>query len=289
MRMLRIPLIVSCIAILFLTLLSIYLRNQEDAGLLRVTFLDVGQGDATLIESPTGTQVLIDGGKGRSVLRVLSRELGFFDRSIDVVIATHPDQDHIGGLVDVLKRYRVSTIIMTENKSNTPVYEMFARMIEAEGAEVLRARAGQLYDIGIGDAGSTTLTILFPDLDPSALESNTSSIVSRLTYGDVSYLFTGDAPQAIEEYLVSRLGTHIDSDVLKVGHHGSRTSSAEVFVSTVLPSYAIISAGKDNAYGHPHREVTDLLNEYGIVQKNTTDLGSIRSYSDGKRLWFEES
>lgn len=287
MRVLRGPLITAVCMIGILACVSIVLSRKDEDGLLHVIFLDVGQGDATLIESPTGTQVLIDGGRGKMVLRPLSRTLGFFDREIDIVIATHPDADHIGGLVDVLKRYRVHTIVMTENESDSPVYSAFKRAVQNEGAQVVFVRTGEVFDLGRGASGSTTLTILFPDHDPRGLESNTSSIISRLTYGESEYLFMGDSPQSIEEYLVGISSTTLTSDVLKVGHHGSRTSSAESFVTTVHPAYAIISAGKDNSYGHPHKEVTDLLSAKGITQKNTADAGSIFSVSDGLSIWFK--
>ncbi len=251
---------------------------------LTVTFLDVGQGDATLIESPSGTQVLIDGGPGSGVLRALSHELGFFDRDIDMIVATHPDQDHIAGLIDVLLRYKVSTVLMTENDSDTPVSDLFRELVKKEGATVRYARTGQVYDLGVGTSGSTTLTILFPDRDPSGLESNMSSIVAQLRYAETEFMFTGDSPQAIEEYLVDVNGNRLRSDVLKAGHHGSRTSSAHTFVEMVHPTYAVISASKDNKYGHPHKEVIDEFNTFGITTKNTADEGTITFQSDGKTI-----
>jgi competence protein ComEC len=288
MRTLRFPIIAGILSILLLAILAITLNPvRHTTGLLEVTFLNVGQGDATLIESPTGRQVLIDGGKGNAVLGPLNRAMGFFDRDIDMIIATHPDADHIGGLVAVLKRYRVHTIVMTENESDSPVFSVFKKAVYAEGARIIFARTGEVFDMGSGASGSTTLTILFPDHDPSGLESNVSSIVSRLTYGASEYLFTGDSPQAIEEYLVGVFGIQLQSDVLKVGHHGSRTSTAEAFLIAVEPAYGIISAGKDNTYGHPHSEVTDLLTAKGVIQKNTAEMGSILSFSNGQTVWFK--
>lgn len=259
---------------------------ESGGGLLRVTFLDVGQGDAALIESASGTQVLIDGGPDGSVLRQLGDTMGAFDRDIDMVVATHPDQDHIGGLVDVLDRYEVHTILMTENKSDAPVASAFLKRVETEGSTVIMARRGQIFDLGRGAEGSTTLAVLFPDRDPSGLESNTSSIVTKLSYGASDFLFTGDAPISIEEYLVALGGASLQSEVLKVGHHGSNTSSAETFVTAVHPTYAIISSGKDNRYGHPHKEVIDRLAEFAVTTKNTADVGSVFMVSDGNEIWF---
>ena len=288
MRELKIPSIAALIMILMLTFVSFgnILKAEDQPQMLEVTFLDVGQGDATFIESPTGTQVLIDGGKGSVVLDPLQKVMGFFDRDIDMVVATHPDMDHIGGLIDVLKRYNVSTILMTENTSDTPAFAAFLEQVKNEGVQILYARRGQVYDLGRGDAGSTTLSILFPDHDPSGLESNMSSIVARLVYGESEYMLTGDSPQEIEEYLVS-IGTSLESDVLKAGHHGSKTSSAESFVSAVAPTYVIYSAGKDNSYGHPHKEVVDRLNTHGVIQINTAERGSIYSETDGVSIKFK--
>jgi competence protein ComEC len=250
---------------------------------LSVTFLDVGQGDAIFIESPTGVQVLIDGGPNASVLRALSEEMGFLDRSIDIVIATHADKDHIGGLVDVLDRYEVAEVVMTENRSATNADNAFIERVEQEGAEVVIARRGLAYELGDG----ALLTVLFPDRDPSFLETNTASIVARLTYGTSEFLFTGDSPIAIEEHLVAS-GITLESDVLKVGHHGSRTSTSEHFVQSVRPQYAIISAGKDNSYGHPHIEVMNTLERPGVISKNTAEEGSITFVSDGTMVHLED-
>jgi len=250
---------------------------------LCVAYLDIGQGDATFIQSPTGVQVLIDGGPGSAVLQELGDVMGYFDRDIDVVIATHPDADHIGGLTDVLERYDVATIVRTENENDTTMWRAFEKATDAEGARIVYARRGQTIDLGAG----AVLEILFPETDPIDMESNASSIVARLTYGDTSFIFTGDSPKRIEEYLVLAEGEHLKSDVLKVGHHGSRTSTSEMFLAEVDPEYAIISAGKDNSYGHPHVEVTDMLFNYGVETKNTADEGSIYLISDGEAVEFK--
>ena len=251
-----------------------------EEGLLCVIFFDVGQGDAIYIESPTGAQVLIDGGRDGDVLQNLASELGYFDRTIDVVLATHPDMDHIAGLVDVLERYEVGTIIVSGNEGDTPVADAFTAASESEHAEIVTARRGQRIDLG----GGAVLEILFPDYDVSDVESNIASIVAQLSYGETEFLFTGDSPKSIEEYLVLTEGENLQSDVLKAGHHGSRTSTSELFLGEVSPEYAVISAGKDNSYGHPHVEVTDLLFNYGVVTKNTAKEGSIVFVSDGVSL-----
>jgi len=277
--------IVAIAVLSLVVVLQVFSTGTKD-GNLSVTFFDVGQGDSTFIESPDGTQILIDGGKGGMVLRGLSKEMGFFDRDIDMVLITHPDLDHIGGLIDVLKKYDVQTIVMTENINDTPAVRLLQDEISREKANVIFTRRGQVFDIGLGEQGSTTLSILFPDRDPTHLESNTSSIVAQLVYGESEFIFTGDSPKSIEEYLVSIGSTELQSDVLKVGHHGSKTSSAETFIASVSPNLAVISASKNNSYGHPHTEVTDRLTNHGIPYKNTADDGSIQIISDGEKIWL---
>lgn len=248
-----------------------------DPTLLCVVFLDVGQGDAIFIQSPSGKQMLIDSGRDSSVLRQLGEVMSFSDRDLDYVLATHPDADHIGGLASVLDRFSVSEVIRTENESETGVWEVAERKVGEEGAVVHFARRGQRYDLG----NNVYLEILFPDIDASELESNTASIVARLVYGDTAFMLTGDSPKSIEEYLVLVEGEHLQSDVLKAGHHGSRTSTSELFLAEVDPDYAVISAGRDNSYGHPHLEVTDLLFNFGVETLSTAEVGNVVFWSDG--------
>lgn len=250
---------------------------------LQVHFLDVGQGDSALIETPTGVQVLIDGGADGSVLRELSRVMEFSDRTIDMVVGTHPDKDHIGGLVEVFPLYEVGVILTTENKGETMTSETYNSLRTAEGAKIINARRGQEFAL---DA-STTLRVIFPDSDPSLMETNASSIVLQLVHGDSVFMFTGDSPKNIEEYLVLAEGEHLKSDVLKVGHHGSRTSTSPLFLDDVQPKFAIISAGKNNSYGHPHVEVTDLLFNSRVEILETSIEGTITMLSDGSQVWQE--
>lgn len=253
---------------------------QEDPAYLQVHFLDVGQGDAIFIETPLGVQVLIDGGPDSRVLQELSKKMSFTDRTIDMIVGTHPDTDHIGGLIDVLAHYEVGTILTTENKGESSTALQYETVKSAEKAAIVYARRGQ--EIAL-DA-STTIKVLFPDSNPATMESNTSSIVLQLVYGDTTFLFTGDSPKSIEEYLVLVEGEYLQSDVLKVGHHGSRTSTSLLFLDEVQPTIGVISAGKDNSYGHPHTEVTDALFNAGTSILQTTE-GTVTLLSDGKTVW----
>lgn len=250
---------------------------------VRVSFLDVGQGDAILIESPSGKQMLVDGGRNTSVLRALQQEVSFFDRHLDYVVATHPDQDHIGGLIDVLARYDIDTVITTDNQADTATASTFQTAIATEEATVELAKRGQFYDLGSG----VIVEVLWPEQSVMNEERNASSIVLQVRYGDIEFMLTGDAPKRIEEYLVLAYGEHLESEVLKAGHHGSRTSTSELFLDEVAPQFAVISAAADNSYGHPHVEVTDALFNAGVDMFETAKQGTVTFLSDGESVWVE--
>lgn len=276
----------SIIAVFLFTNIFIWtaVARADRAGVLTVAFLDVGQGDAIYIEAPNGNQMLIDGGPSSgALLRSLGVVMPFWDRSIDVVIATHPDQDHVGGLPAVIENMSVDSVVTTENTSETGAYGAFEKAVVENHSRHILARTGEriILDNGI------VLEILFPDRNTVAWESNTSSIIARLSYGDKSFLFTGDAPESIEKYAVSKSGGALHSSVLKLGHHGSRTSSSKIFLSAVGPKYAVVSAGKDNKYGHPHKEVTDLLDELKIPAVSTYEQGTIVFKTNGNELWVK--
>ena len=257
---------------------------NSGGGLLTVAFLDVGQGDAIFVETPDGVQMLIDGGPDSAVLRELGKQISVSDRDLDVVLATHSDKDHIGGLVDVLERYEVENIVTTNNQNDTTVAQVFSEEVTREKSNIYLANYGQQLALG----ASTSLLILSPIGDVTDWESNTASIVTQLRYGDIEFMLTGDAPISIEEYLSRTFGKNLESEVLKLGHHGSRTSSGEIFLDTVKPNFGIVSAGKDNTYGHPHGEVVENLQKRNINMLNTADSGTIVFKSDGKKVWREE-
>mgnify|MGYP001559309021 CR=1 FL=1 len=278
--------------------------REDRGGKLTVSFLNVGQGDSIFIDAPSGRQVLIDGGSGRSVLRELSNVVPWYDRTIDVVIATHPDQDHIGGLPEVLSRYKVSLIVESsvkdENGADSAALEKAVAREMLTGAQRLVAKRGQIIDLGDG----AYLEILFPDRAVTAVETNTGSIVARLVYGDTSFMLTGDSPQSIEKYLVTldgstsfdiaqdkpltTSGNGLKSNILKAGHHGSKTSSAELFVGFVGPEYAVFSRGCDNRYGHPHKEIVSLFERFEIPTLDTCTEGTITFVSDGQNIRYSK-
>lgn len=232
---------------------AIYQRHPSQV--LSVYFLDVGQGDAILIESPNRGRILIDGGANRKVLSELGKILAFGDKRIDVVVATHPDKDHIGGLPEVVSRYHIGAFIESGVETDSTLDAELKRRLEVRDIPVITARRGLVVDLG----GGAELTVFFPNQDVSKWETNAASIVAKLTYGEESFLLTGDAPARVENILISLDPNALKSSVLKAGHHGSRTSTTLSFAQAVSAEYAVISAARDNSYGHPHEEVLNNL------------------------------
>ncbi|MFH1462186.1 MAG: ComEC/Rec2 family competence protein [bacterium] len=264
---------------------------------LEVTFFDVGQGDSIFIETPQGHQILIDGGPSSIILEKLGKEMPFWDRTIDLIILTHPDHDHLAGLLEVLKRYKIENILWTGVVKDTSEFEEWQDLIEKEKAEIIIARAGQKIPCS-GCSGShpeqcsgwlpeqDRVEVLYPfeSLEGEEVENtNNSSIVAKLVFGRTSFLFIGDIYSSIEKELIEREG-NIKSDVLKVGHHGSKTSTALEFIAKVLPDIAVISVGGDNSYGHPHAETLETLEKYGIDILRTDEQGDIKLFSNGEKL-----
>ena len=247
---------------------------------LTVDFLDVGQGDSTFIKTPDGHQMLVDGGPDGSVLRELGQVMPFYDRSIDVVLATHADQDHIGGLVEVLKRFKVGLFVETNTTSTSAVYRELEDLIKEKNIKKEIITSPEIVNLGSG----AEFDILFPMQNTAGWDTNDSSIVGKLIYGNNSFLLTGDLPQKMEKYLVGEYGPSLKSDVLKVGHHGSKNSSSAIFIGTVSPTYSIISAGVNNRYGHPNKETIDTLKQFGSQILETLGKGMIEFKSDGQNL-----
>jgi len=251
---------------------------------LEVIFFDVGQGNAIFIETPQRHQILIDGGPDSAILEKLGENLPFWDRSLDLIILTHPDTDHLAGLIEVLKRYQVDFIFWTGVTRDTFKWREWQKLIEFQrekGAKVFIAQAGQKII-----AAKTILDILYPleNLEGQTFKDiDNTSIVAKLIFWENSFLFTGDIYKSGERKLIES-GADINSDVLKVAHHGSKTSSANEFIEKVSPQIAVIQAGKDNRYGHPHQEVLETLAKYDITILRTDQHSDIKIISDGKNL-----
>ena len=249
---------------------------------LEVNFFDVGQGDAIFIETPSHRQVLIDGGPSSVILEKLRKEMPFWDRTIDLVILTHPEKDHLTGLLDVLKRYKVENILWTGIVRDTAEYKEWEKLIKEENAKIYIARAGQQIIL----ARNVLANILYPleNLEGKVFkDSNDTSIVAKLTFSENSFLFTGDISKSAEKgLLLGPAEQQLQADVLKVAHHGSKTSTSKEFVEAVSPEIAVIQAGRNNSYGHPRQETLDTLAEYGIKIFRTDLNNDIKIISDGK-------
>ena len=246
-----------------------YSKNSQE---LKVIFLDIGQGDAILIVQGKN-QVLIDGGKsGRLLLERLGKFIPFWDRQIEAVVATHPDQDHIGGLASVLRNYKVETVMETKAQSQTQVYKRWEDEIEKEQARRVEAVRGARIKFPNG-ALAEIIYPFYSLADSQSKDKNADSIVIKLTFGEEIFLLTGDLPSKQEKVLVDS-GLDLKARILKAGHHGSKHSTSAEFLKSVKSEEAIISVGK-NSYGHPHPDVLGRLREQRIEFYRTDEKGNI--------------
>lgn len=261
----------ACIAIW----VAVYSAEHSRTGVLTFAVLDIGQGDGLFIEGPTGIQVLVDAGPNTgAILRELPKVMAFGDRTIDAVIETHPDADHMGGFIDVLERYKVGAFITPGIIKHNTVTDRLDSEVSAQHIPVYIARRGMVVDLG----GGVELDVLYPDLDVSgfAERTNDGAIVAHLVYGSTSVMLTADAPFSTEAHLIQiSTSTDLMSDLLKVGHHGSKTSTSDAFIAAVHPQLALISVGAHNTYGHPTQETLGRLASAGVPVMRTDQHGTI--------------
>lgn len=252
--------------------------SGEQKELLTVTFLDVGQGDAAVLQCG-GQTMMIDGGKAKASSYIYSwlekNQISY----LDVMVATHTDADHIGGLPGALNYAKVGTAYCPVTSGTTKTFQSFVRYLKKQGKSITVPKAGDEFSLG-----GAQVRILGPT-DPQA-EGNNSSIVLKVTFGDTSFLFTGDAEREEEQELLES-GYDLESTVLKVGHHGSDTSTSYLFLRTVNPQYAVISVGADNTYGHPTEAVLSRLRDADVKTCRTDLQGTITAVSDGKKVTFQ--
>ncbi|MBI4158398.1 MAG: MBL fold metallo-hydrolase [Candidatus Yanofskybacteria bacterium] len=272
---------------LFVFAFSTYSIAQEKDGLLKIYFFDVGQGDAILIEAPNGNQVLIDGGPDNAVLQKLGKIMPFYDKDIDLIVLTHSDADHVTGLIGVLERYKVENVIYSNIVRKSSLYDAWQEVVAEEGADIIDPVAGKIIDLG----NEVTLIILHPaeSLDGAIKEKvNNDSVVLTLKYGEMEVLLTGDIEAKAERQIIlnnnlveGAPSQGLNADILKVAHHGSKTSTIEEFLYEVSPQVAVIQVGAKNRYGHPTREVLSRLENFGSKLYRTDADGDIKIISDG--------
>lgn len=249
---------------------------------LMISYMDVGQGDAAYIKV-NGNDILIDAGPRSNFKELLEQLKAKNIDDFELVIATHPHEDHIGGMVDVFKEYEVKAFYSPKITHTTKTYENLVKAVKDEGLKTKELKGGMVIDLGEGAKFE-----VFTPQKSEYEELNDYSPIMKLSFGDTSYLFTGDAEKLAEEEALAKYKTSLDSDVIKFGHHGSSSSSSNAFIEAVSPKYGIISCAKDNKYGHPHRETLDIIKKYNIKTFRTDTDGEIILTSDGKSITFNK-
>lgn len=274
---------------IFLLFLNIIFWQEvfklENSHNLEINFLDVGQGDSIFIQSPQNHQILIDGGPDYSIMQKLSERMSFWDKTLDLVILSHPESDHMQGLVEALKYYKADYILWSGIEKDTPEYYKWINVLknqEKEGTKILIAKLGEEIK-----AGNIKIEIIHPfdSLEKKEFKNsaNDTSVVLKLIYGENSFIFTGDISSKTEEKIID-YKPNLNLDVLKVAHHGSKYSTSELFLSVVQPKIAIISVGFKNIYGHPTDDVLQRLKKFGIKIGRTDVNGDIKLISNGKNI-----
>lgn len=269
--------------LLSLIILFLFVANIKDPrSELRVSFLNVGQGDSSLIQTRTGKNILIDGGPNDEVVYQLSKELPWWDRTIDLLILTHPHADHVGGLIEVLERYEVKKILYTGVPHGSPTYIYWLKVVRESNIPVVIIDRQQKIDL----LDDCFLEVLYPlesvlNLDVSSL--NNTSMVVRLSYGENSFLFTGDIEEEAEMELLES-GVDLKADVLKLAHHGSDTSTSLEFLRAVRPDMVVIQAGKNNKFNHPSPRVLKRLERMNVGIFRNDLSGTIRFGGNGKEI-----
>jgi competence protein ComEC len=250
-------------------------ETQRNAGgIVKVFFIDCGQGDAILVKSPEEQFMLIDGGEaeeGQNICNFL-RSQGV--KQLAVVVGTHPHSDHIGGLAEVIESFPVEKVYLPKITHNTRAFESLLNAIKGQNLKISTARQG--VEIPLSGVKASFLAPIGDEYD----EMNNYSAVIRLEYGDNSFIFTGDAEKHSEQEMLAS-GVKLDADFLKIGHHGSSSSSSPEFLQAVSPQFAVIMCGKDNDYGHPHKETLSALDSVGAKVYRTDLDGTIIMTSDG--------
>ena len=253
-----------------ITKLPFFNKKAEPIDELTVRFIDVGQADCEIIQFPDGRNVIIDAGKNDTEDELVKTIKSYGIKRFDYAVATHPHEDHIGGMDAVIDNFEVGCVYMPDVSSNTDTFEDMLDSIEAKGIKVSAAKAG----VSVIDEENINMVFVAPNSEAYE-ETNDYSAVLRLTYGERSFLFTGDAEKLSENEMLKN-GMDLKADVLKVGHHGSSTSSGKKFIKEVKPEYAIIEVGADNRYGHPHDETEEVLKKVKVYRTDIHGTVTVR-------------
>lgn len=271
------------IGILLIAAILIWIAAfQEKDENLKVVFCDIGQGDAAFIRFPNQDELLIDGGPDNSVLDCVGRNMPFYDRKIRSIMITHPDADHITGILEVLRRYEIEEVYLTGVNHKNLVYDKILSEIKKQNIKTINPRAGNVYKYG-----EVKLKILYPTenyQNQEVTNTNNTSIVAKLSSGSIDYLFTGDITESKSKEILAQNSSLLPSEILKVPHHGSKDFSKE-FIEKVNPEISIISVGKKNRYGHPSKEILEILRKIRSKTYRTDEIGEAVIESNGKDFW----
>jgi competence protein ComEC len=277
----------------FLALIGIFVNDisRFNDGKLHLVICNVGQGDAIFIKTPKGDDILIDGGPDELVLNCLSNHMPFWDKTIEVMVLTHPHADHLTGLISVLKRYQVIHYFTENVKNDTLIYKRLQDILAEKKVTAKYTFSGDRIDF----SDKTSLLTIWPDKiwfdnqklqdnqdlvkDNISLDVNGFSVIQKLSYGNFTALLTGDAGVLIEDRIANQVG---EIDLLKVPHHGSKTGMSDYFLSQTNPSLAVISVAAKNRYSHPAKIILDLLQKHNIKTLRTDINGEVELISDGK-------
>lgn len=259
-----------------------FLFNRTDPGHLVVSFLDVGQGDAIFIKTPNGKKVLIDAGPDSKVLREVSGLINFYERNIDLFIATHSDADHIGGLPEILKRFNLDKYIYNGKEDLDGLNSEILEILNKQKIDQHVATAGD--KIILDHENNIYIEILWPEKDKELKDNNEYSVITRIVFNEIEFLLTGDASKDAENKISDAY--EIESNVLKAGHHGSDTSTSLKFLEAVNPEYVIISAGLDNKFGHPKESVLNNISKIKAKVLETFVSSTITFETSGEELWI---
>ena len=268
----------SAIGLLVLTLVQFFTLAPSKEK-IEVYFLDVGQGDSAFIKYPTGEHLLIDTGKDSKVFRSLDQVLPWYDKTIDYVLLTHGDLDHVGAMLDVIDRYKVKKVFVSEFFGEIEIEQQILRSLKDEDATVEVLVEGDTFTFGTGVSNNFQILHLDTNCFVVHQNENDCSLVGLLTYGTHTFLFTGDIGKKVETQIMNKIKEPVT--VLKVAHHGSNGSSDSAFLEKIKPQYSVLSLG-ENSYGHPHPEVLDRLRVASTTIFNTKEDATIVASSDGE-------
>lgn len=256
------------IILVFIILSILLFTIYRDDNKLKINFLDIGQGDAIVIRTPSGQNILIDGGPDNKLLSELAKVLPWWERDIDYLVISHYHADHMVGFIELFNKYKIKHILVTAQQPDDFLYHVWEDKLAEKNITATIVRAGEKFVVSDDLYWQVILA------DSNHKDYNENSLVMKLTYKDNNFLFTGDLGIEGEKKILNS-GMDIDSEYLKVGHHGSRYSSSQEFLQAVSPDFCIIQSGVDNDYKHPHQEALDRLENVGCQIMNTQDSGLI--------------